>query len=40
MLVIASPQVDVSEVEAKKIKAYLEAGVIYFGCLMTTIIAA
>ncbi len=26
MLVIASPQVDVSEVEAKKIKAYLEAG--------------
>lgn len=26
MLVIASPQVDVSEVEAKKIKSYLEAG--------------
>lgn len=26
MLVIASPQVDVSDVEAKKIKAYLEAG--------------
>ena len=26
MLVIASPQVDVSEIEAKKIKAYLEAG--------------
>lgn len=26
MLVIASPQVDVSEVEAKKIKAYLESG--------------
>ncbi|HAJ71469.1 MAG TPA: ABC transporter, partial [Methylophilaceae bacterium] len=26
MLVIASPQVDVSEVEAKKIKAYIEAG--------------
>lgn len=26
MLVIASPQVDISEVEAKKIKAYLEAG--------------
>ena len=26
MLVIASPQVEVSEVEAKKIKAYLEAG--------------
>jgi hypothetical protein len=26
MLVIAGPQVDVSEVEAKKIKAYLEAG--------------
>lgn len=26
MLVIASPQVDVSEVEAKKIKTYLEAG--------------
>ena len=26
MLIIASPQVDVSEVEAKKIKAYLEAG--------------
>lgn len=26
MLVIASPQVDVSEVEAKKIKAYLEGG--------------
>ena len=26
MLVIASPQVDVSEVEVKKIKAYLEAG--------------
>ncbi|WP_020166599.1 MULTISPECIES: GldG family protein [Methylotenera] len=26
MLVIASPQVDVSEIEAKKIKAYLESG--------------
>jgi ABC-type uncharacterized transport system involved in gliding motility auxiliary subunit len=26
MLVIASPQVDVSDIEAKKIKAYLEAG--------------
>ena len=26
MLVVASPQVDISEVEAKKIKAYLEAG--------------
>jgi ABC-type uncharacterized transport system involved in gliding motility auxiliary subunit len=26
MLVIASPQVDVSEIEAKKIKAYIEAG--------------
>lgn len=26
MLVIASPQVDLSEIEAKKIKAYLEAG--------------
>jgi len=26
MLVIASPQVDISEIEAKKIKAYLEAG--------------
>lgn len=26
MLVIASPQVDVSEIEARKIKAYLEAG--------------
>ena len=26
MLVVASPQVDVSDVEAKKIKAYLEAG--------------
>ncbi len=26
MLVVASPQVDISEIEAKKIKAYLEAG--------------
>lgn len=26
MLVVASPQVDISEVEAKKIKAYIEAG--------------